>query len=139
MRYLVISLVGGSVFGVLDGVINGNPLARELLAVYEPIARTSIDVPAGVIIALVYGFALAGMVVLLSASVPGASGLAKGLSFGLGLWFVRVVMGAASTWMMFEVPAATIAYSVAAGLAEMLVLGVLYGVTLAPRGRAVPA
>ncbi len=139
MRYLVISLVGGSVFGILDGVINGNPLARELLAVYEPIARTSIDVPAGVIIDLVYGFALAGMFVLLSASLPGASGLAKGLSFGLGLWFVRVVMGAASTWMMFEVPAATIAYSVAAGLAEMLVLGVLYGVTLAPRGRAVPA
>lgn len=135
LRYIAISLVGGLLFAALDGVINANPLARSLLGVYEPIARTSINAAAGVVIDLVYGFVLAGMFLLLSRSLPGSSGLAKGLSFGTGLWFLRVVMGAASTWLMFEVPAATIAYTVAAGLAEMLALGILYGLTLAPEAR----
>ncbi len=133
MRYIVVGLVSGLLFGILDGVINGNPLARRLLVVYEPIARTSVNVPAGVMIDLSFGFALAGIFGLVSRSLPGASGLVKGLSFGLGLWFLRVVMSAASTWMMFDVPGTTIAYSLATGLAEMLALGILYGVTLAGR------
>lgn len=37
--------------------------------------------------------------------------------------------------MTFEVPGATIAYAVATGLAEMIALGVLYGLTLVPRPR----
>jgi hypothetical protein len=33
---------------------------------------------------------------------------------------------------MFSIPSATLAYTLAAGLGEMLVLGVLYGLTLRP-------
>ena len=135
LRYIVVSIASGLLFGVLDGVINANPLARRLLAVYQPIARTSINAPAGIAIDLAYGFALAGMFVLLSGSLPGSSGLVKGLSFGAGVWFLRVVMGAASTWMMFNVSGKTIAYTVVTGLAEMLALGILYGLTLAPAGK----
>jgi hypothetical protein len=36
--------------------------------------------------------------------------------------------------MMFQVPARTLLYLLAAGLAEMLALGVLYGLTLSPSG-----
>ena len=135
LRYTVISLVGGLLFGVLDGVLNANPLARSLFDVYQPIARTSINVVAGMIIDLMYGFVLAGMFMLLSPALPGSSGLVKGLGFAAGLWFVRVVMGAASTWIMFNIPARTIAYVTAAGLAEMLALGILYGVTLVPEAK----
>jgi len=87
------------------------------------------------IIDLMYGFVLAGMFMLLSPALPGSSGLVKGLGFAAGLWFVRVVMGAASTWIMFNIPARTIAYVTAAGLAEMLALGILYGVTLVPEAK----
>jgi hypothetical protein len=132
LRYVIVSIGSGLLFGILDGILNANPLARRLFAVYEPIARTSVNAPAGLLIDLGYGFALAGMFVLLRHCLPGPSGLVKGLSFAAGLWFLRVVMGAASTWMMFRVPAATIAYGVGAGLVEMLALGLLYGLTLAP-------
>ncbi len=135
LRYTVISLVSGLLFGVLDGVLNGNPLARSLFDVYQPIARTSINVVAGMMIDLMYGFVLAGMFMLLSPALPGSSGLVKGLSFAAGLWFVRVVMGAASTWMMFKVPAGMIAYVITTGLVEMLALGILYGITLVPKAK----
>lgn len=135
LRFIVVSVVGGLLFGALDGVLNANPLARRLLDVYKPIARASINLVAGTIIDLVYGFALAGMFVLLYRSLPGSGRLAKGLSFAFGLWFLRVVMAAASTWMMFEVPAATIAYTLGVGLVEMGALGILYGFTLVPDAR----
>jgi len=135
LRYTVISLVGGLLFGVLDGVLNANPLARSLFDIYQPIARTSINVVAGIMIDLTYGFVLAGMFMLLSPALPGSSSLVKGLSFAAGLWFVRVVMGAASTWIMFNIPAWTIAYVIATGLVEMLALGILYGVTLVPKAK----
>ena len=135
LRYTVVSLISGLLFGILDGFLNANPLARILFDVYQPIARTSINVVAGVLIDLVYGFVLAGMFMILSRALPGSSGLVKGLSFAGGLWFVRVVMGAASTWIMFNIPARTITYVIVTGLAEMLTLGILYGITLAPENK----
>ena len=130
MRYVVVSVASGILFGVMDGLIHGNPLAQRLFEVYEPIAKTSINVPAGVAIDLAYGFVMAGVFLLLYKSLPGKSGWMKGVSFAVLVWFFRVVMGVATQWMMFNVPAATLAYSLVTGLGEMLVLGLLYGVTL---------
>lgn len=132
MRYVVVSAVSGIVFGVLDGVINANPLARQLNAAYKPIARRSINPLAGVAIDLAYGFILAGLFLILYESLPGGAGLAKGVSFGLLAWFFRVVMDAAAHGVMFRVPPSVLLYSVATGLGEMLVLGTLYGLTLRP-------
>ena len=112
--------------------INANPLAQELYAFYKPVARTSIDVTAGFAIDLFYGFALAGIFLLLYRSLPGNSGLNKGISYALLVWFFRVAMQAASQWVMFNVPLATLIYILIAGLVEMLVLGVLYGLMLKP-------
>ncbi len=128
--YIIVSIIGGILFGVMDGVIHANPLVQRLYEVFKPIARDSVNAPAGVVIDLVYGFILAGLFLLLYKSLPGGSGWVKGVSFGLLIWFLRVVMSAASQWMMYKVSWETVLYELLAGLAEMLVLGLLYGLTL---------
>ncbi len=136
-RYILVSVVSGILFGILDGLIHANPLAQRLLAVYQPIARTSLNLPAGIVIDLAYGFILAGIFLLLYRSLPGKTGLVKGISFALLVWFFRVAMSAISTWMTLEVPVETLLYSLLAGLVEMLVLGVFYGLALKPTAGAV--
>lgn len=131
-RYIAVSLVSGILFGIMDGLIGANPLATRLYAVYQPISRTSVNVLAGVAIDLVYGFIMAGLFLLLFKSLPGDAGIVKGIVFALVMWFFRVLMGVASQWMMFDVPVNTLLYVLVAGLGEMLVLGVLYGLTLRP-------
>lgn len=132
MRYLLVSLGSGLLFGVLDGVINANPLAVRLNEVYKPLARTSLNPVAGVLIDLAYGFILVWLFLLLYHSLPGDSGVLKGVSFALLAWFFRVVMSVASQWMMYTVPSQTLLYTLLSGFAEMLVLGLLYGLTLKP-------
>jgi hypothetical protein len=130
--YIIISLVSGVLFGILDGVINANPLAQRLLKVFKPIAKTSINPITGILIDLVFGFIMAGVFLLLYNSLPGSTGLIKGVSFALLVWFFRVVMAVASQWMMFTIPIETLLYTLATGLGEMLILGTLYGLALKP-------
>lgn len=131
-NYILVSILSGIAFGVLDGVINANPIARRLFAVYQPVARKSVNVTAGILIDLVYGFVLAGLFLLLYTSLPGGTGLLKGLSFGLILWFLRVVMYAVTQWMTINLPGNAFLYIIFSGLLEMLTLGVLYGLALKP-------
>ena len=131
-RYIIVSVISGVLFGVLDALVNANPVAQRLFAVYKPIAKTSINPIAGMVIDLVYGFVMAGVFLVLYQSLPGETGLVKGISFALIAWFFRVVMYVATQWMMFEVPAAALLYTLGAGLGEMLILGILYGLTLKP-------
>jgi len=132
LGYIIVSIVSGILFGILDGVIHANPLAQRLYEVYKPIAKTSINPLAGIVIDLAYGFIMAGVFLLLYKSLPGETGLVKGISFAVLVWFFRVVMYAASQWVMFNVPVEALLYSLVAGLGEMLILGVLYGSTLKP-------
>ncbi len=130
--YVIVSIISGILFGTLDGLINANPTAVRLYEVYKPIARTSINVPAGVVIDLVYGFVLAGIFLLLYPALPGETGLVKGISYTLMLWFFRVVMSAASQWIMFRVSLKAVLYTLLTGLGEMLILGIFYGLALQP-------
>jgi hypothetical protein len=130
--YIIVGLTSGILFGILDGVINANPLARRLYKVFKPIAKTSITPVSGITIDLVFGFIMAGVFLLLYQSLPGVTGFIKGVSFAFLAWFFRVVMYAASQWVMFNIPVRTLLYSIVAGLGEMLILGVLYGLTLKP-------
>jgi hypothetical protein len=132
ITYIVVSIVGGILFGILDGVINANPVAIRLFEVYKPIAKTSVNFVAGLIVDLAYGFILAALFLLLYGSLPGEAGLVKGVSFALIVWFLRVVMSVASQWMMFKVPVKALLYTLLAGLGEMLILGILYGLFLHP-------
>jgi len=131
-RYILVSFASGILFGILDGLINANPMAQKLLTVYQPIAKTSLNLPAGIVIDLAYGFIMAGIFLLLYRSLPGESGLVKGMGFALLVWFFRVAMSVISNWMMFAVPVGTLLYMLLTGLGEQLVLGILYGMTLKP-------
>ncbi|HEX9896984.1 MAG TPA: hypothetical protein VGA85_04905 [Dehalococcoidales bacterium] len=132
ITYIIVSFVSGILFGVLDGLINANPFAQRLHEVYKPIAKTSLNVPAGVVIDLIYGFAMAGIFLLIYKSLPGEVGLLKGISFAFLAWFFRVVMSVASSWMMYKVPIKALLYTLLTGLGEMLILGILYGFFLEP-------
>jgi hypothetical protein len=132
VSYIVVSIISGILFGIMDGLINVNPLGRRLNEVYKPIAKATLNMPAGIIIDLVYGFAMAGIFVILYTSLPGDSGIIKGISFAVLSWFFRVVMSTASNWMMYTVPARTLLYNLFAGLIEMLILGLIYGGFLKP-------
>jgi len=133
-RYIIVSIVGGILLAAMDGVINANPLARILYEVYRPIARASVDVVAGVMIDLVYGFVMAGTFLLVYKSLPDQRGLMKGIAFAIIVWFFRVVMYVATQWMTLEIPSSTLTYSLVTGLGEMLVIGTVYGLTLRPLG-----
>lgn len=130
--YIIVSVISGILFGILDGLINANPIASKLFQVYKPIAKTSVNFVAGMIIDLAYGFILAALFQLVYPSLPGKVGLVKGVSFALMVWFFRVVMSVASQWMMFQVPLKALLYTLLAGLGEMLILGILYGLALQP-------
>jgi hypothetical protein len=132
MKYIIISIISGILFGIIDGLINANHLAQGLYEVFKPIAKTAINVPAGIVIDLVYGFIMAGVFLLLYRSLPGDMGLLKGISFAFLIWFFRVVMSVISGWMMFNVPIGALLYTLITGLGEMLILGILYGLTLKP-------
>lgn len=130
--FIIIALLSGLLFGVLDAIINANTYARRLLAVYKPIARTSINPVAGMVIDLLYGVLMAWLFLQLYQSLPGESGLMKGISFALIAWFFRVVMSSLSQWMMFTIPIKVVFYLLITGLLEMVCIGVLYGLTLEP-------
>jgi len=129
-NYIVVSIISGILFAMLDGLINANSVAISLFEVYRPIAKTSVNVVAGLIIDLVYGFALAALFLLLYPGLPGEAGLVKGLVFALIIWFLRVAMNVASQWMMFNMPFKVLLYILLTGLGQMLILGVLYGLAL---------
>ncbi len=129
-RFIVVSIAAGLMFAVLDGLLNANPLAQRLYEVYRPMARPSVNVIAGVIIDLGYGFLMAWIFMLLYQCLPGGPGWIKGVSFGLLIWFFRVVMYALSSWVMFKVTGPTLVYTLGAGLVEMVVIGIFYGLTL---------
>ncbi len=116
----------------MDGLINANPLAKRLFTVYKPILKPKINIFAGIIIDLLYGFILAGIFLLLFKSLPGDNGLVKGLSFAGLLWFCRVIMAVLSNWMMYSIPIKSLLYSLFTGLGEMLVIGIIYGLFLTP-------
>jgi hypothetical protein len=131
-KYILISIVSGILFGIMDGAINANPIAVKMYEIYKPIAKTTVNIKVGIVIDLLYGFTLAALFLLLYRSLPGEVGIVKGLSFALIVWFLRVAMSVITQWMMYEVPLNTLIYTLLTGLVEMAILGILYGLTLKP-------
>ncbi|UCH13125.1 MAG: hypothetical protein JSV22_08395 [Bacteroidales bacterium] len=131
-RFIIISLIGGILFAVLDGLINGNPLAQKLMECYKPIAKTSINIPVGIAIDIFYGFVMCGIFLLIYSSLPTDNPLIKGIIYGLIIWFFRVIMSVFTIYMTQQVPAKTLAYILVTGLVEVLILGMFYGLTIKP-------
>ena len=78
----------------------------------------------GLLFELINGFLLALIYAVIHACLPGR-GWVTGLSYGLIVWALRVVMWAFSTYMMTDMPPATIGITVGTGLIEVLILGVV--------------
>ncbi|HYG57837.1 MAG TPA: hypothetical protein VD902_07205 [Symbiobacteriaceae bacterium] len=131
-RILLVGLGSGALFAMMDGLINANPMGVRAMAAYRPVARASVNIIAGVGIDLVYGVVLAALFVSIFHSLPGSTGLVKGLAFAAMVWFLRVVMATLSQWMIVNLSAGAVAYMLVSGLAELLILGVLYGAVLHP-------
>lgn len=117
------------VFAILDGLLNANPVAQRVYAAYRPIARQSVNAPLGFSFDIISGVVMAALFVVLMPALPGGS-VAKGLAFGLMVWFFRVAMGVAGQAVMFNIPGSALAYTLVTGLVEMSILGVLYGIAL---------
>ncbi len=130
LTFVLFGVLGGLLMAFLDALVNANPLATRLYSVFKPIARTSMNIGVAVLIDIAYGLLMAGIFVLLHDALPGENDVLKGLSFGLLVWFFRVVMQAASQWVMFNVSLRSVLYTALAGLGEMLAIGLFYGMTL---------
>jgi hypothetical protein len=135
-RQILVGLIAGVAFLLLDGVLNANPMAQRLYAAYQPIARHSVNALAGSTIDLAFGVGLAALFSTLRPSLPGRSWVAKALSFGLIVWFLRVCMRVAGEWIVTVVPAAVHAYTLAAGLIQMLIVAGIIALLL-PEGHKI--
>lgn len=131
-RFFLVALGSGLLFGVMDALINANPLAQRLYEVYKPMNRKQVKAVSGTLIDLGYGLLLATLFLMFYDGLTGETGIMKGISFAVVLWFLRVVMGVATEYVTREIPPLTLCYTLFAGLLEMLVLGILYGLTLHP-------
>lgn len=130
VRYVVVSIFGGLILGILDGLINANPYAQKFFEVYKPIAKSSVNIFLGFGIDILYGFVMAGVFLLLYKSLPGTTPLLKGVSFGLIVSFFSVATHVFSQLVMFKVPANALVYMFLTGLLEMLIVSVFLSLTL---------
>jgi hypothetical protein len=132
LRYVMVSIAGGILFGFMDGLIHANAWAQELYAVYKPIAKESINVWLGISADLFYGLITAGIFLQLYSSLPGSNGILKGISYAVLMGFFRVGMSVIGEWVTTVVPTKTLMYTLITGCLEMLLLGVVYGWSLKP-------
>jgi hypothetical protein len=135
LRQVLVGVVAGVAFLILDGVLNANPLAQRLYAAYQPIAKPGVNALAGSAIDLAYGIVLVLLFVTLRPSLPGQTNLTKAVSFGLIVWFLRVGMRVAGEWVMLAVPVRVHAYTLIAGLVQMLIVACIIAL-LVPRPQA---
>jgi hypothetical protein len=108
-------------------------VATRLLDEFSPIAKSTINIPAGVLVDFIFGFGISAIFLLIRDSVPGKSRIMKGINFGLGLWFLRVLMGVATYCVMFDISLPTLGYIGLTGLAEMVMLGIINALIIYPK------
>jgi len=128
VKRLVIAGVAASVFFlVLDaalGMAGGLIGARVFGLPFEQPPGMEGKMMISLIFELINGFMLAVIYAVIHRSLPGR-GWRKGLSYGLIVWGLRVVMWAFSTYMMTDMAPVLIAITVMTGLVEVLILGVV--------------
>jgi hypothetical protein len=126
-RLVVAGIVASVLFLVLDAALGtaGGFIGAQVFGV--PVEQPSgfeAKMKFGLIFELINGFMLAVIYAVIHPSLPGR-GWKKGISYGLLVWGLRVVMGAFSTYMMTDMPPILIAINVVTGLIEVLILGIV--------------
>jgi len=123
----ILFLVLDAVFGVLGGVIGQQAFGIPAGAPDES------KMGLGLLFELVNGFMLAAVYAVIYPALPG-KGWVKGLSYGMIVWGLRVLMWAFSTYMMTAMSPALIGITVLTGLVEALIICVVIA-TLYPGSR----
>ena len=113
--FLVLDMALGMAGGWLGSRLFGLPSAQP--------ADFGAKVKLGLVFELINGFLLALIYAVIHTSLPGRR-WRKGMSYGLIVWTLRVVMWAFSTYMMTDMAPAAIGITVGTGLVEILILGV---------------
>jgi hypothetical protein len=123
-RLVVAGIVASVLFLVLDAALGtaGGFIGAEAfdLPVEQP-PGIEAKMKFGLIFELINGFMLTVIYAVIHPSLPGR-GWKKGISYGLLVWGLRVVMGAFSTYMMTDTPPILIAINVIMGLIEVMIL-----------------
>ncbi len=131
--YIIVSIISGILFGIMDGLINANPIANKSVQSLQGHCE-NLDQFCGRNDSSTWrmGSFWPPYSCFYIQACRAKSGLLKGISFAVMVWFFRVVMSVASQWMMYKVPGKALLYTLLAGLGEMLILGILYGLALQP-------
>ncbi len=126
-RLIVAGITASVLFLVLDmmlGAIGGLIAANVFGVPFEQPPGIEAKIKFGLLFELINSFMLALIYAVIYRCLPGR-GWQKGISYGLIVWGLRVVMWAFSTFMMTGMPPALIAVTVVTGLIEVLILGVV--------------
>ena len=126
-RFVIAGIVASVLFLVLDMALGmaGGLIATKffgLPATQPPGFEKKMRL--GLLFEVINGFMLALIFALIQAALPG-QGWVKGITYGLIVWGLRVVMWAFSTYMMTDMAPALIGINVVTGLIEVLMLGIV--------------
>jgi len=126
-RLLVAGIAASVLFLILDmffGTAGGFIGAQIFGLPFEQPPGIEAKMTLGLVFELINGFMLAVIYAVIHPSLPGR-GWKKGISYGLIVWGLRVVMWAFSTYMMTDMSPILIAITVFTGLIEVLILGIV--------------
>ena len=116
----ILFLVLDMLFDTLGGYLTANFTGAQV----ESPPGIESKIFTGLIFEVINGFILVLVYAIIHPSIPG-KGLVKGISYGLIVWALRVLMWAFSTYMMFEVSPVLLAVTTILGLLEILILCVV--------------
>ena len=139
-RLIVAGIVASVLFLVLDAALGtaGGLIGAQVFGLpAEQPPGFEAKVKYGLIFELINGFMLAVIYAVIHPSLPG-QGWRKGISYGLIVWGLRVVMGAFSTYMMTDTSPILIGINAVTGLIEVMILGIVIAAIYRAGDRNVP-
>ena len=121
-RLLLAGIAVSILFLILDGVfgVAGGVIAERVFGVSAG-QPDEAKMMLGLVFELVNGFMLVAIYAVICRGLPG-QGWKKGISYGLIVWGLRVVMWAFSTYMVTDMSPILITITAVTGLVEVLIL-----------------
>jgi len=115
------------VLGVISGFFSVEVFKLPIFVSDSTLWRHEFNPALSIFLDIIYGIVLAGLFNLLYMSIPG-EGVVKGISFGLIIWFFKVVMAMGSIRIMFNVSDKILIYWTFSGLVELAIIGSVLGI-----------
>ena len=129
-RFIIACLVTGILFLVLDilfGVLGGHLTAAISGSQVPSPSGIESKMTAGFVFEVINAFILVLVFSVIKGSLPG-QGWVKGVSYGLIVWALRVVMWAFSSYMIFDAHPTLLVVTAVFGLAEVLILCIVIAI-----------